>query len=1448
MDLARLQPAVTELSSAQSAYDTALKTLAAATRRAARSPSDPAAARAVADANAALTATRTRVESARVNLDAIRIAELATLETGDALLGFVPGNSVLSLFPVGVEARLEPGRLRVRVWPDAISTSTHDPRLTEKELDLTKRYWRVEAASTSFDASRNAWAALCRETGVTRAAWAAQILTPTNRQALGPGVEPVFPIVAMQDDAAPFVPRASVLPDRWIVIGTKDFVRVVERVGAPIPMDLAVGIDSTPSESAALTNREGEPIQLPPRMRWMTDFATAVQVGMALDIPVATDLDRIDELFVFGLRLTQTHPQNAATLSELLTGHRFSRGLAFVPQNTPTNNSVSGGSGMPSGSERVAAAFDLERRPRAYPQGVASNGVTAAQAFGIAPDVFASIPASGASAEIASEPDGFEPEAATAMQTALWQVTVGAALEDFLLIFEGRANAARDYFRHFVRAGGPIPAMRVGRQPYGVLPVTGLSDFTASANEGVDPQLQKLLRAARSWFAMRRDPAVFQGTSESALRHLGRSKHLFAETTQQNPSFTGTNRWASLSHSLAVASRNSFGDAWRNSRIKGTVESAPQAVTRAIVDASTAAEMTVLATALPNAILARPLPASVLGRMARHAALLEWSRFARTVIQASVDDASQGDLASKAAQNGSDIYITTLMQAMTEITLPPIERPPTGPIVARGLRAPLGLAAARRRDDDIPDLPEPDDPIDPDPDPVPVGEPAVNPAERQKIRTAVGSLAQPLATCPGAPRLASFRAALAQLAKFPQTRLESELFGVLDISNHRLDAWFTSLASRRLATLRAANPTGVIIGGWGCLLDVRRADPQSAQQRAEFIHTPSLDQAAAAAVLRSGARRAQTGGSSHADIDLSSRRVRLARWILEGVRNGRSLSDLLGVRFERAVKSTPAADQLGALRAQFPAFNRTGVLDGLALQQAGLPASTSSDVVQASGVINESLDAVADALTAEAVYQIVRGNPAGALINIDAVAAGTVPAELHVTETPSTGLRLTHRIAVVLPANAVAPGWTSTVTPRSRAEPLLDAWCGLLLGPATSTAIAVESTGGTTSSVSLSALGVAAIDVVFAGRNKGGELAELILRAAPASATPRHVREDRVWKHLVGLCDAIARVVTSGDALRSDSFDPPSGLIAAGAENLGDLPQRVTGAAADLTAVRNALVTRTDPEGTVRRAALFGVRVPGAVSSDAPTTEQLDALLAAVDTRLAAAAGGTPRERLRALFGGDLPGVVTFTPRDPATLTTATSPPPASLLATDPLAPRAWLDAIARTHQKAATLAEVLLRKEASGDFTSAPLLIAQAPWTTGDRWIATAFTSTQNRPPSGRLSVLMHAPTALTATQPMGGLLVDAWTETIPPATRDTAMALRFNNASTRAPQVILLAVNPNPAQAWATNTLVDVLSETLMLARMRAQPATRFSEGGLMPFAWLGQRPGNTGISFTL
>src|SRR5690606_29581633 len=106
-------------------------------------------------------------------------------------------------------------------------------------------------------------------------------------------------------------------------------------------------------ETQSLTNQEGSPIQLPPRMRWLTDFSRAVQVGMAFDIAVPADTQGFDELYVFGVRVTETPQHSAATtLAELFTGHRYSRGFAFVPQNTPTNNSDAGGAGLSSTSDR----------------------------------------------------------------------------------------------------------------------------------------------------------------------------------------------------------------------------------------------------------------------------------------------------------------------------------------------------------------------------------------------------------------------------------------------------------------------------------------------------------------------------------------------------------------------------------------------------------------------------------------------------------------------------------------------------------------------------------------------------------------------------------------------------------------------------------------------------------------------------------------------------------------------------------------------------------------------------------------------------------------------------------------------------------------------------------------------------------------------------------------
>ena len=95
------------------------------------------------------------------------------------------------------------------------------------------------------------------------------------------------------------------------------------------------------------------------------------------------------------------------------------------------------------------------------------------------------------------------------------------------------------------------------------------------------------------------------------------------------------------------------------------------------------------------------------------------------------------------------------------------------------------------------------------------------------------------------------------------------------------------------------------------------------------------------------------------------------------------------------------------------------------------------------------MDAVSDALMAESVYQVVRGNPLRAASTVESIAGGeTPPPELEVVRTPRTGIALTHRLVTLFSGEPVLPPeWAPPANPsRANAEPHLNAWAAKLLG------------------------------------------------------------------------------------------------------------------------------------------------------------------------------------------------------------------------------------------------------------------------------------------------------------------------------------------------------------------------------------------------------------------
>ena len=147
-----------------------------------------------------------------------------------------------------------------------------------------------------------------------------------------------------------------------------------------------------------------------------------------------------------------------------------------------------------------------------------------------------------------------------------------------------------------------------------------------------------------------------------------------------------------------------------------------------------------------------------------------------------------------------------------------------------------------------------------------------------------------------------------EIKNFPRVKAlnisDDELFDLVaecvDVRTYRLDASFTKMAHSMIR-----NGADYILGAYGWVLDLKedKAEPISD----EYIIAPSITHAKTAAVLRSAYAKSQRG-DSHKDVDnntlainLSARRVRIAKRIIDGVKSGLAIGAILGADLERSI-------------------------------------------------------------------------------------------------------------------------------------------------------------------------------------------------------------------------------------------------------------------------------------------------------------------------------------------------------------------------------------------------------------------------------------------------------------------------------------------------------------------------------------------------------------------
>jgi hypothetical protein len=1360
--------------------------------------------------------------------------------------------SPLALFPVRLETRFftvdGAPELRVRIYPDKVHLDTHDPALTADEVTWGRRYWDLRWHAGDDDSRlREAWRMLAGRFGPERAAWVARALTPTN-----PASRPATPVDP--DAALPTAPefpdlgapgastrtaKVRLLPDRWVATVYAGGAVAACVTGRDIVSDLAIG----PDLDAPVTVDDETPA-IDDGMRWMVDFDTAEKVGMALRVPLPSSVSAVDVLLVSGV----ASGDQSAAVQALLDAHHYTDGLAFLPPATPTNNTSPGRStyGAPDPRQDRSYANEWLSAP-----GPGSNADLATRASGV--DAFS---------RLAAAMDGDE-AAASAMTTALWPVTWGYFLAQ-MIGFDGSGLtvAGRDWARaHAIahlRPGGPLPVLRCGRQPYGILPVTSLDSWTPPAADAGAVRLRDLLVSLRDvvWrpaaagvarIGQTDDPGsdlvnVLRGgpLSSSYLVRGLMGQHFL----QHLRAFLGENLdplgfWQRLVQ-LTTQETARLGLGFVPALAHAAYDDAAHVVTAPLVGDPT--YITDLLAITDLDALAGPVPADagpLLKVLLRHALLREYAEAAARLLDAPATP------------------LTQLLRDAELCDLVP-DQPPTPTWQwQRSQPAPGTTVTVRERLDQA-----------------------------------------------GDPLVGELKAALQVLSETDVPALERHLAGTLDATSHRLDAWVTSLATRRLAELRATQPTGVAVGGYAWLENLRPATPGptaaavpdepgrlvTSPDDPGFIHAPSLNQAGAAALLRNAHLAHGGDRNSPYAIELSSARVRLAKQLFGGVRQGQPIGAMLGYTFERSLHDAGLDDLVDDFRTLAPlpgAATPTGVrrlvVDGIALAKKWRadPASVLS-VMSASDArrptaqrildaLEGAVDAAADAVNAEGAFQMMRGNLARAAGSLDAISSGQAPPpELGFVRTPRTGIGVTHRVAMVLAARAAAnpAGWAArTTSPRAQADPALDAWAGRLLGPATGVSARVEELGTdgavvATHEVPLADLRLAPIDLVWATGGADGAPQEIVQRvldaAVHASGGPSPTASLRVdlgragpgrsLGDLVEIATRAQRLLAGARPLDGADLQPPHADPVRGLD-LDELERRVSAAEKALAKAQTALTTAL-ASGADLRAPLLGVAafgVPGAVPSPGNKPAQARALLTETARRLASAATSraapppTDDEarrdrllaRLRAVFGPGFLALPRFTAANAADVS-ASLADAGALRGDDPLAAYTWMQRMERVRTPLARLGRPLREAEVLGGKKMLDLSIAQVPHVVGQRWVGLDV------PDGGAVTdgcaslVLQGVPAKLAGK--LCGLLVDEWTELVPSRTETTGIAFQYDPPDNAAPQAILLAVPPVVGEPWTVRSLNRVLLETLDLARLRAvDPAALGDVAHYLPATYL-------------
>lgn len=1307
------------------------------------------------------------------------------------------------------------------VVPDEPWIDRHDPQPRAVELESVEQFWQAVDGTLDLDsaAGRAAWRVLVDRHGGARARWLVRTFPPLPRDAFGV-IHIARPDPAQIRDQ-PIFSRIAGFPQRlevWLGRGGTVPVRVAQSTVATDLLDLDLPqMNATTSPTSPNPDNPDDPASAT-WARWWNNWQQAQAVGLGIEVSLGTQTpDDLDVLYVVGLG--EDDP------ARLFRAHRDSGALALLAPGSPTNAV----DGAPTIDLRPAAETWGQFAQNGEKPGLGSRAVS--QALTGRADALGALLGDGPAVDTRTP--------SALLLAALWPALWGYALKNLWGV-DAEVLRAGAWAALTVCPEGPLPAICIHDQPYGLLPATSLRYWRvqpqamfAAIEQAVQPHL---LAAHKLWAeAARRAGTIQDADTDRLLQLLGHTPaspayaHRVFASLAQMPVLFGVftddvagpqdiARWweetaQALLQLFPLRATRRYGTTGEPQDLRiplvAPADVAPQTTLRQYLEAQSCDPAVLTGAFLPALIkeasvsgsLSTLVPASLLVRLLLHAQVVAAAEVARA------DAQETAPLLEEEEASTSDL--TQLAQWAARMGL------------LEGSHVP------------------------------PAGGPAVESA-----------------------RLA--QAATAALLNLSVGVLDRALRAVLDSAAYRLDPWVTALAWARLLTQTPATHR-YQLGAYGWVDAPRPREGATggnsgssgtggssgsgtaeSPPAGDLLHAPSEQQALVAAILRDHALHDPE--PDRWAMQLSSASIRLAERLAEEVRLGAHLQEVLGRELERLVGNRNTID---ALRERFPlrsehAGRRT--CNGEAVLQAEPSDLPLNDAQRAAlDPLRQALDTYGDLLVAQAAYHVVAGQGDVASSAMDAAAGLGPPPDLDLLATRRSGRGISTNVLVALPDVAppdagLAPGEELAIetSPALLADPAVAAFVATATGPAggptTPWRWPVVSADGALGEITLAQLELEPIDAALLGAD---DLLRLVLAQTPAGtrfagAAPGTEAQQRAQRllDLLGGQPAVPSEILAGGPTAADADAAVGQELRERYTRLRALAGRVLVVLEDLATDPALAAVAAEPPPSDPRAltALRCVRRWGlarGVGSGAgagtstgtqpqsPPGETLSALLQRAADALRARLSATPdpassegslalaarQDIARALAQLAAPqgrlailGRCVLSAQDPTT----------PGLTASPSLEQDWLPVVAVVRPALAALEAWQLDELLAGR----PLLLQAWSNRPDDPWQTSAVLQAPTH--VSRLVALYGPPGVfpadLAATPvPIACSLLDSWGETIPDETHVTTAALGYQAPAARAPQAILLAVAPTDTEALTPARLVDIVAETRELAWAR-------------------------------